>query len=153
MTICEDLWNITDDPLYVRNPMDELIKLDPDILVNIAASPFNYTQPLTRFGLLKKNAKSYGLPLFYVNHVGGQTELIFDGGSMVIDALGNLCGELERFKEDFRIFDSAVLGSTAGPLIPAGPSITLIHPALVMGIRIISARWAFRKLSWVCRVA
>jgi len=145
MTICEDLWNITDDPLYVRNPMDELIKLDPDILVNIAASPFNYTQPLTRFGLLKKNAKSYGLPLFYVNHVGGQTELIFDGGSMVIDALGNLCGELERFKEDFRIFDSAVLGSTAGPLIPAGPSITLIHPALVMGIRDYFSKMGFSK--------
>ena len=48
ITICEDLWNIGDDPLYIRNPMDELAKLSPDAIINIAASPFTYNQPDTR---------------------------------------------------------------------------------------------------------
>jgi NAD+ synthase (glutamine-hydrolysing) len=146
ITICEDLWNITDDPLYVRNPMDELIKLDPDILVNIAASPFHYGQPWTRFGVLQKNAKSYGLPVFYVNQVGGQTELLFDGGSMAIDAEGNLSGELVRFKEDIKIFDSLAQRNISGPESFVRHSvISMIHDALVMGIRDYFSKMGFLK--------
>jgi len=88
VTICEDLWSIADDPLYVRNPMDELIRLNPDVVINIAASPFHYDQPKLRRDVLVRNAKKYKLPFFYLNHVGGQTELLFDGGSMVVDPEG-----------------------------------------------------------------
>ena len=105
LTICEDLWNVGDDPLYVRNPMDELSKQNPDILINIAASPFHYSQPETRLEVLKRNAEVYNLPVFYVNHVGGQTELLFDGGSMVVGPDGTLLGQLHRFREDFLLVD------------------------------------------------
>lgn len=146
MTICEDLWNITDDPLYVRNPMDELIRLEPDILVNIAASPFHYEQPETRLAILKKNAISYGLPVFYVNHVGGQTELIFDGGSMALDSQGNVTGELARFREDLKVFDTGVQGNITRKAAMAGDSaISMIHSALVLGIRDYFGKMGFSK--------
>jgi NAD+ synthase (glutamine-hydrolysing) len=105
LTICEDLWNITDDPLYIRNPMDELITLNPSAIINIAASPFSYNQPETRRGILERNALKYKLPVFYVNQVGGQTELIFDGGSMVVDAEGEVAAALKEFEEDFCIYE------------------------------------------------
>jgi len=105
VTICEDLWNIADDPLYVRNPMDELAPLNPDVIINIAASPFHYEQRQTRRDVLSRNAMKYGLPVIYVNQMGGQTELIFDGGSMVVDASGNVLAELKEFEEDLRIIE------------------------------------------------
>ena len=105
ITICEDLWNIADDPLYVRNPMDELINLNPDVLINIAASPFNYNQNMIRRAVLSRNATTYNLPVFYVNQVGGQTELIFDGGSMVIDTAGEVVAKLKEFEEDFLVYE------------------------------------------------
>ena len=100
ITICEDLWNIGDDPLYIRNPMDELAKLSPDAIINIAASPFNYNQPETRREILARNALKYDLPVIYVNQVGGQTELIFDGGSMVVGPQGEIIAALKEFEED-----------------------------------------------------
>ena len=105
LTICEDLWNVQDNPLYNINPMDELIGQNPDIIINIAASPFNYHQTKQRKEVLKRNAVKYNLPLIYVNHVGAQTELLFDGGSLVMSSTGNIVGELNYFKEDFNIFD------------------------------------------------
>ncbi len=105
ITICEDLWNIGDDLLYRSNPMDELFKLDPDIIINISASPFHYDQAEIRKKKLLENVAKYKLPLFYVNHVGAQTELLFDGGSMVINSSGVITDELTYFHEDFRIYD------------------------------------------------
>lgn len=145
LTICEDLWNITDDPLYVRNPMDELLKLNPDMIINIAASPFHYSQPVDRFNVLKRNAMTYGIPVFYVNQVGGHTELLFDGGSMVINPAGSLVGCLKRFEEDFRVFDSLALqaGNARSPI--SEPVISLIHDGLVMGIRDYFHKMGFSK--------
>jgi len=145
LTICEDLWNIGDDPLYVRNPMDELIRLNPDLLINIAASPFHYGQAADRFDVLRRNAITYGIPVFYVNHVGGQTELLFDGGSMVINAGGDLVSGLKRFQEDFSVFDTEALN----PCPFQGPEdrsvISLIYDGLVMGIRDYFHKMGFSK--------
>ena len=82
-----------EQPLYVVNPMDKLGKLNPDIIINIAASPFHYDQAEIRKDVLIRNAKKFKLPVFYVNHVGAQTELLFDGGSMVVDCKGNVFDE------------------------------------------------------------
>lgn len=153
LTICEDLWNVGDDPLYVRNPMDELVKLEPDILINIAASPFNYTQPATRLEVLRRNALTYRLPVVYVNHVGGQTELLFDGGSMVVGADGNLLEQLDRFKEDFRVVDTGRWALGTG-LVNQEPrtqnpepfsQVSLIHDALLMGIKDYFGKMGFSK--------
>ena len=97
LTICEDLWNVHDNPLYIANPMEELKILRPDMIINIAASPFNYAQASERKAVLQKNAIKYQIPLVYVNHVGAQTELLFDGGSLVLDDKGSPVHELRYF--------------------------------------------------------
>ncbi|NQV03090.1 MAG: NAD+ synthase, partial [Bacteroidia bacterium] len=158
LTICEDLWNVDDYPLYVRNPMDELFKLHPDVIINIAASPFHYNQPAIRRDILSRNAKQYHLPLFYVNQVGGQTELLFDGGSMVVAPDGNIKDELKRFQEDLRVYDLEDLKiplpqppEYSGQALPnkggedPGSSISLIHYALIMGIRDYFSKMGFSK--------
>ena len=105
LTICEDLWNIEDDPMYVTCPMDELIKESPQLMINIAASPFDYAHAENRKRILKRNALQYRVPVIYVNHVGAQTELIFDGGSLVMNEKGEVVHELAYFKEDFFSFE------------------------------------------------
>ena len=134
LTICEDLWNIGDDPLYSINPMDELIKEQPDFIINIAASPFHYDQREIRKNILKANVNKYQIPLFYVNHVGAQTELLFDGGSMAMNENGEIVKELKYFEEDFSIFDTEQLVSEKTHKTKS-VKIELIHDALVMGIR------------------
>jgi len=78
LTICEDLWNLGNkNPLYTTCPMDKLTEQSPDLIINISASPFHYTQALDRSKVLKANAAAYHLPIFYVNHVGAQTVVNF----------------------------------------------------------------------------
>ena len=103
LTICEDLWNINHNPLYITTPMDELIKHQPDVIINIAASPFSHTQLASRTQVLRNNAEKYKLPLLYVNHVGAQTELIFDGGSLAMNAEGEIVEQLKSFEEDYAV--------------------------------------------------
>ena len=138
LTVCEDLWNISNDPLYVCNPMDELAGQNPALIINVAASPFHYHQAETRHQVLKANVEKYGIPLVYVNHVGAQTELLFDGGSMVLDAAGNQVLKLACFEEDFACADvgsSKVSVDNAETKCAAVTEEQRIHDALVMGIR------------------
>jgi NAD+ synthase (glutamine-hydrolysing) len=137
LTICEDLWNIQDNPLYTVNPMDELMSQEPDLMINIAASPFNYHQTKVRKEVLRKNAIQYNLPLFYVNHVGAQTELLFDGGSLVLNSKGKTFDELSYFKEDFKVYDLDEVNSKKPVAFIETERIEIedIHDALVMGIR------------------
>ena len=148
LTICEDLWNISDDPLYVINPMDELMKFHPDLIINIAASPFNYRQAEIRKEILSKNSATYQLPLFYVNHVGAQTELLFDGGSLVVLPTGKIADRLAYFEEDFRIYDleEIISGEKIFESCPEPVEKTaLIHDALVMGIKNYFGKLGFKK--------
>ena len=71
--------------MYRIRPVEELAKLTPDVLLNLSASPFNYHQAKDRLEIIRKNATTYRLPIFYCNCVGAQTELIFDGGSVAIE--------------------------------------------------------------------
>ncbi|MEO6313365.1 MAG: NAD+ synthase [Chitinophagaceae bacterium] len=103
LTICEDIWNLGDNPLYRICPMDELIKQEPDVMINISASPFDYDHDDDRKEVIRVNVMKYGLPMFYCNTVGSQTEIVFDGGSLVMDASGNLLKEMKYFEEDFAV--------------------------------------------------
>lgn len=147
LTICEDLWNINNNPMYVSHPMDELIRQQPDIMINIAASPFSYLHDDERVDILSKNASQYQLPLLYVNQVGAQTEIIFDGGSMAFDKSGNLLDEMAYFKEDFKVYEFEN-GSLQG-LQPIQhqtiPDIEQIHDALILGIRDYFEKSGFKK--------
>jgi len=134
VTICEDLWNISDYPMYVQSPMEELIRLKPDAIINIAASPFHYRQRQERIKVLSRNAESYDLPVYYVNQVGAHTELIFDGGSMVIDSRGRIAAEMSYFSEDFIVFDTEKDFAITNPK-KQPDKLELIYDALVMGIR------------------
>lgn len=137
LTVCEDLWNINDNPLYVSCPMDELIKEQPDLMINIAASPFTYAHDEERIAVLGDNAKKYKLPLFYVNQVGAQTEIIFDGGSLVFDAEGRIKAEMKYFEEDFQCFDLAEIADENSAALTSNKvsDIEQIHNALILGIR------------------
>lgn len=143
LSICEDLWVEDDKPLYLLNPMAELIKQNPDFIINIAASPFNFIQAEKRKEILIKNSKKYKLPLFYVNHVGAQTEILFDGGSLVVNAEGNIIDELDYFNEDFKIYDTENLNKIS--LKKPTEKIQLIHDALIMGIKDYFRKLNFKK--------
>ena len=136
LTICEDLWNISDNPLYIQSPMDELAPLHPDVMINIAASPFHSEQAHDRLDIMVRNTAKYQIPLIYVNHVGAQTELLFDGGSMVVDQNGVVQCKTKFFEEDFCITDIDRFEIEPGTVQTETPDkIALIHDALIMGIR------------------
>jgi NAD+ synthase (glutamine-hydrolysing) len=103
LTICEDIWNMGDNLLYRNCPMDHLIRQHPDVMINISASPFDYDHDEDRKEVVRQNVLKYGLPMYYCNAVGSQTEIVFDGGSVVYDAKGHLVKELNYFEEDFAV--------------------------------------------------
>ena len=151
LTICEDLWNMEDDPMYVSSPMESLIKEKPSLMINIAASPFDYAHEHQRKAILLRNVKKYNLPLLYVNHIGAHTELIFDGGSIGFDKTGNVIHELNYFKEDFSIFEfdpksnSLAHSETENKIKSPSGETEKIYQALVLGIRDYFGKQNFKK--------
>ena len=108
LTVCEDIWDMAEIRMYEKCPTDELQKFDPDLYINISASPYAKGHYVSRCHLLGANTHKYGKPFIYVNHVGAQTELIFDGRSMVCDENGLIVKTLNAFEEDFWIYDTEV---------------------------------------------
>jgi NAD+ synthase (glutamine-hydrolysing) len=147
LTICEDLWNLGDNPLYKTCPMDELMKENPDFMINIAASPFAYNHDEERIFILSQNCKKYHMPLFYVNQVGAQTEIIFDGGSLVFDKAGDLISEFKYFEEEIQVFDvENVQSSIILTENKDRPTDTQqVYEALVLGIKDYFKKSGFSK--------
>lgn len=161
VTICEDIWNLTDDPMYRYCPMDELIKQQPDIMINLSASPFDYVHAEGRKGIVKQNVNEYRLPMIYCNTVGAHTDIVFDGGSLAMDASGNIIEELPYFSEEIRgvIFnDKGMLEGAISCAADKVPGIQLmpqmlqpekgidkIHAALITGIREYFRKMSFTK--------
>lgn len=147
VTICEDLWNIEKPYFYTTNPLDELATFKPDFVINIAASPFDYTQAERRNDILCQNVKHYKLPIIYVNQVGGHTELLFDGGSMAMADNGTIVKSLPFFAEKLDYIETESLIHTQNvenqQEIPS--KIELMHDALVMGIKDYFAKLGFKK--------
>ena len=150
VTICEDLWDeqptaseFGKDKLYQVSPMEELAKLNPAFVINISASPFSYNQEEWRKNVLINKAKKYKVPVLYINQVGAQTELIFDGGSVAIDETGEIVRELKYFEEDFMLIDTENFGEKQ--LQSKTDTIEKIHDALVLGIRDYFGKMGFRK--------
>lgn len=105
VTICEDIWNLGDNPLYRLTPMEVLVKEGPDVMLNLSASPYNYAQDTVRNSIVKAHTEKYRIPMLYCNNVGSQTEIVFDGGSLVYDAGGNKVKELAYFEEDYFLYE------------------------------------------------
>lgn len=161
ITICEDIWNMGDNPLYRICPMDKLMEQQPDIMLNISASPFDYTHDEDRKSVIKANVLKYHLPMFYCNAIGSQTEVVFDGASLIFDKDANLCKEFPMFEE---AFESVVLlddGTIDAPIIePAGRvpdkelnpatlepelNIAQVYDALVLGMRDYFSKMGFSR--------
>ncbi len=161
ITICEDIWNLGSNPLYKYCPMDILMGDQPDLMINISASPFDYTHGADRLATVKANVLKYGIPMFYCNGVGSQTEIVFDGTSLVFDRDANLCGKLASFKEESQAFILNNNGSIEGPVLepasqlpdaelnPAGlePALHIaqVYEALVLGIKDYFSKMGFTK--------
>lgn len=145
-SICEDLWNLgNENPLYTICPLDEMMPQHPDLLINISASPFDYDQPRERMHVIRENVKRYQLPMFYINHVGAQTELLFDGASAVVSQDAMVYDEMPYFREDFHIYDlDDVKRGGRERRQPAG-KMQLIHDAIIMGIRDYFGKLGFKK--------
>ncbi|MFY7652256.1 MAG: NAD+ synthase [Chitinophagaceae bacterium] len=162
ITICEDIWNLGDNPLYRICPMDILMEQQPDLMVNLSASPFDYTHDEDRKAVIKANVTKYQLPLVYCNAVGSQTEIVFDGSSMVFDKQGNLCKQFSMFKEELAaviVNEDGTIGEQTNreaiqPIIANLPSqavlneqwhIGQIYEALLMGISDYFNKMGFKK--------
>jgi len=161
ITICEDIWNLGSNPLYRYCPMDILMSSEPDVMINLSASPFDYTHDADRQATVKSNVLKYGIPMFYCNAVGSQTEIVFDGTSLVFDKNANLCGKLNSFKEDGKAFilndDGTIEGTILEPakLLPdvemnpgkleASLNIEQVYDALVLGIKDYFFKMGFTK--------
>lgn len=152
LTICEDIWDdqpvanaFARDKLYTVSPMDELAKLQPDLAINIAASPFSYTQVDVRRNIVCDKARKYQLPFIYVNQTGANTDLIFDGNSMAVNAKGEIIKLANTFNEDYILVDTDLLHTQQTITPQKTDSITLIHDALVCGIRDYFGKMGFTK--------
>ncbi len=161
VTICEDIWNLGDNPLYRICPMDQLMSQQPDIMLNLSASPFDYTHDEDRKAVIKANVLKYKIPLFYCNAVGSQTEIVFDGASLVFDKNANLCKALPLFEDALEEVDLNDDGTINGPILePASRmpdkeltpetleeklNIEQIYRALISGIRDYFSKMGFKK--------
>lgn len=148
LTVCEDLWD--DDEggnSYVGNPMAELQQENPDLLINIAASPFSYTHFDKRVTVLEQQVKKSNRPLIYVNQVGAHMDIIFDGRSMALNNEGEKIAELKRFEEDLQYvtYHQRNITSTTASVKDAVSDIALIHDALILGLRDYFQKSGFRR--------
>lgn len=153
VTICEDLWDeqpaeneFSRNRLYTINPMKELVKFNPDFIVNLAASPFAFGRQRIKRQIFTDKAKKHGIPVFMVNQTGANTELIFEGGSLAVSSSGSIAHQLNFFENDYREFkleDVKNYTSDSQPDLP--DRVELMHDALVMGIRDYFEKSGFSK--------
>lgn len=109
ITICEDVWNDKNfwaKQLYERDPVTEIVRQGTTVLLNVSASPYTLDKRALRFEMLRSIALNHHRPILYVNQVGGDDSLIFDGASMALTADGNLAAQARAFEEDVVLFDT-----------------------------------------------
>ena len=130
LTICEDIWH--------AEPVAGAKAAGADILININASPFHRGKQSERLNRVSECARAHQLPILYVNQVGGQDELVFDGGSFAVDKHGELCVSAATFSEAFPMVSVDPAADSllrTGDLIPARGELESVWQALVLGMR------------------
>jgi len=151
LSICEDLWNDKDfwrtRRLYREDPGEEMVRRGATLILNVSASPFSEGKPRLRRRMLARLARDGRVPVAYVNLVGGNDELVFDGGTIVLDGRGNVAARGALFEEDFLLVDLpkgpsprgvvVVEGAAAADLVDdaEGSALESLRRALVLGIR------------------
>ncbi|SRR5579875_154801 len=147
MSICEDIWNYRElypRPRYQIDPIETIIQFEPRLLTNISASPFTAGKEHIRHELVRNQARSHGVPVVYVNQVGGNDQLIFDGRSIVVDGNGKLIGRANAFEEDLLVVD---LEAVTGEVKDSPEDITInTYRALILGTSDYMRKCGFKKV-------
>jgi NAD+ synthetase len=145
ITVCEDIWNdktFWAKPLYERDPVAELIAKRATLIINISGSPYTIDKRALRLGMLRALAKSHGLPVVYVNQVGGNDSLVFDGGSVAVLPDGQVPAQASSFVEDLVLFDTE---TNSGEFhSQPGTELDLVLQALICGTRDYVGKSGFR---------
>jgi NAD+ synthase (glutamine-hydrolysing) len=152
ITICEDLWDeqpvansFAKSKLYTKSPMRELKQLNPDMVINIAASPFSYNQGQIRQQIISQKAAKNKIPFIYVNQIGANTELVFDGSSLAVNNQGEIINQLNSFTEDIQYCQLEELNSAASIQPRTQHKLKLIHDALILGVKDYFSKMGFKK--------
>ncbi|HXT75687.1 MAG TPA: NAD+ synthase [Candidatus Eisenbacteria bacterium] len=147
ITICEDVWNDKNfwpNMLYERDPVTELVTQGSTLLLNISASPYTIDKRSLRFDMLKSIAKTHHRPVVYVNQVGGNDSLIFDGASLALTADGKIAAQALAFEEDLVMFDTE---TGQGEIHPQPKQeIEYAYRALVLGTRDYVSKCGFKRV-------
>ncbi len=135
LSVCEDIWH---DPIqYAVDPVAGMIRDNTslDLLINISASPYHHGKLAERNRVFSRLCQRNDLPLLYVNQVGGQDSLVFDGHSMALNAEGEVCAAASGFSEDMLVVDFSALRKTCPENHVPQDSIAMVEQALVLGVR------------------
>ncbi len=147
LTVCEDLWGqdqtTLGQPIYGVDPIAQLAASGAELLINIAASPYWLGKHEVRVRLFGEQVRRRKLPLVFVNQVGGNDELIFDGSSMAFDATGKLISQANAFAEDLLLVD--LTAREPGRIEPVPTGVAALHEALVLGTRDYAAKCGFKE--------
>jgi NAD+ synthase (glutamine-hydrolysing) len=146
ISICEDAWN--DPQLWLRrqypyDPVEVLARRGATVLINISASPFYLGKDEIRYRIIRNHAKKHGIPFLFVNQVGGNDELIFDGRSLCMDKTGRIIEAFPSFEEHIQTVDISKTGKSLR-YKPQGKMESL-HQALILGIRDYFKKCGFSK--------
>lgn len=152
ITVCEDLWDeqpfdndFEKSRLYTLSPMDELARHDPDLIINISASPFSYSRLDARRNIFINKARKHAIPVIAVNQTGANTELIFDGASMVVNGSGEIAAQLPSFRQCLKTYSWDEIRYGNEKSTEKRESVSLIREALVTGIRDYFGKLGFSK--------
>jgi len=142
VTICEDIWNL-DKELHYSDPLEEICSFQPDLLINLSASPWHYLKNNQRKELLHRVVKKVNCPLLYVNAVGGNDELIFDGSSVALAADGMTIEQAPSFESYCTVID--LESGPAARKEDAETEMESIRQALTLGLRDYARKSGFKK--------
>jgi NAD+ synthase (glutamine-hydrolysing) len=145
ISICEDAWNSEDfwsKPLYSTDPLRNQVEQGANLLINISASPFEMEKPKFRLQMLQDHVRKHRIPLVYVNLVGGNDDLLFDGNSLALGKNGNVIAQGKSFAEDLLLIDS---NSTDDHGYSEGETLQNLFQALVMGTRDYANKCRFKS--------
>tara|TARA_Y100001968_G_scaffold312148_1_gene334975 strand:+ start:6344 stop:8038 length:1695 start_codon:yes stop_codon:yes gene_type:complete len=147
LTICEDLWveeDLQKQRVKGSDPLEQLKENQIDLLVNLSASPFSYSKELVRHNLAQKACKRLHCSMIYLNQVGGNDELVFDGSSFVMNPQGEIIHCLPKCKESISIWDSSQKESIQ--LIPYSNQQENLFRSLVLGVKDYCSKCSFQSV-------
>lgn len=147
VSICEDLWNdeqFEGRRVYGMDPVAKTVAAGAQVLLNLSGSPFRTGVEALRTKLFGRQAREHGVPVLYVNQVAGNDDLLFDGGSFVLDARGQLVARARPFEEDILLIELDAAAPRLGRVEPYPDDVESVHAALVLGIRDYMRKCGFR---------